>query len=170
MTDSLLLFLTHSLLLLFVCSRLLKEYREILKHRDTAAAATATAANTPVEITLFPIDESNLYVWNAYSECECSDDAMLSMFAAHAYMHLYCHLTEWMAPLSSVPLSSLLLVLGPPDTPYSDHYFTLRFDVPKAYPLSPPKVTFVSRVCHPNVHFKTGEICLDVLKDQWTPM
>lgn len=32
------------------------------------------------------------------------------------------------------------VVLGPPDTPYSDHYFTLRFNVPKQYPLAPPKV------------------------------
>lgn len=29
---------------------------------------------------------------------------------------------------------------------------------------------FVTKVFHPNVHFKTGEICLDVLKDTWTPI
>jgi len=61
-------------------------------------------------------------------------------------------------------------IRGPPDTPYADHWFTLKIQVPKQYPLAPPKVMFVTRVCHPNVHFKSGEICLDVLKDAWTPI
>jgi peroxin-4 len=30
-------------------------------------------------------------------------------------------------------------------------------------------VKFVTRICHPNVDFKTGEICLDLLKTEWTP-
>ena len=33
-----------------------------------------------------------------------------------------------------------------------------------------PSIDFVvTKVFHPNVHFKTGEICLDILKDQWSP-
>jgi len=24
-------------------------------------------------------------------------------------------------------------------------------------------------ICHPNVHFQTGEICLDLLKTAWSP-
>ena len=36
--------------------------------------------------------------------------------------------------------------------------------------LAPPKVSFVTRIFHPNVLFKTGEICLDILKpESWTP-
>jgi len=26
-----------------------------------------------------------------------------------------------------------------------------------------------SQVFHPNVHFRTGEICLDILKKEWSP-
>jgi hypothetical protein len=29
---------------------------------------------------------------------------------------------------------------------------------------------FVTPICHPNVLFKTGEICLDILKEAWTPI
>jgi peroxin-4 len=30
-------------------------------------------------------------------------------------------------------------------------------------------VRFTTPICHPNVDFKTGEICLDTLKASWTP-
>ncbi len=30
-------------------------------------------------------------------------------------------------------------------------------------------MTFATPICHPNVHFKTGEICLDLLKSAWLP-
>lgn len=30
-------------------------------------------------------------------------------------------------------------------------------------------MTFKTPICHPNVHFKTGEICLDLLKSSWSP-
>ena len=28
---------------------------------------------------------------------------------------------------------------------------------------------FASQVFHPNIHWKTGEICLDILKGAWSP-
>jgi peroxin-4 len=45
----------------------------------------------------------------------------------------------------------------------------LDIHIPNAYPLSPPSIRFVTPICHPNVDFKTGEICLDLLKSSWTP-
>jgi len=47
-------------------------------------------------------------------------------------------------------------------------YFQLEIDVPPQYPLAPPTVKFVTKIFHPNVHFKTGEICLDLLKTAWS--
>jgi len=41
--------------------------------------------------------------------------------------------------------------------------------VPQNYPIEPPRAQFITRVFHPNVHFKTGEICLDILKTSWSP-
>ena len=59
---------------------------------------------------------------------------------------------------------------GPAGTPYEGGSFELSLKCPSSYPLAPPKVTFVTPVFHPNVLFKTGEICLDILKpDAWTP-
>ncbi|KAI9891952.1 MAG: hypothetical protein M1814_002146 [Vezdaea aestivalis] len=46
---------------------------------------------------------------------------------------------------------------------------TLSIEVPDSYPLKPPAIKFTSQVVHPNIDFRTGEICLDLLKDAWTP-
>ena len=47
--------------------------------------------------------------------------------------------------------------------------FKLRIELGPEYPLSPPKVSFLTPMFHPNVDFKTGEICLDILKSDWSP-
>ena len=46
----------------------------------------------------------------------------------------------------------------------------MSFKIEQNYPLSPPKAKFLTKIFHPNIHFESGEICLDVLKAQnWTP-
>ena len=60
-------------------------------------------------------------------------------------------------------------LMGPKDTPFETGTFVVKMRVPDSYPLAPPKARFATKIFHPNVHFKTGEICLDVLKDQWSP-
>ena len=47
--------------------------------------------------------------------------------------------------------------------------FKLCIELGGEYPLSPPTVTFKTQIFHPNVDFKTGEICLDILKSDWSP-
>jgi len=58
---------------------------------------------------------------------------------------------------------------GVTGTAYEDGLWLLDIQIPPNYPLSPPTIVFVTPICHPNVHFKTGEICLDLLKTAWTP-
>jgi peroxin-4 len=61
-------------------------------------------------------------------------------------------------------------IKGPPDTPYERGWFKLDFQIEQNYPINPPKVKFITRIFHSNIHFDSGEICLDILKaSNWTP-
>ncbi|KAF5836049.1 ubiquitin-conjugating enzyme/RWD-like protein [Dunaliella salina] len=57
---------------------------------------------------------------------------------------------------------------GPPDSPYAGGVFFVSIHFPPDYPFKPPKVAFQTKVYHPNVNSQ-GSICLDILKDQWSP-
>ena len=59
-------------------------------------------------------------------------------------------------------------IMGPSDSPYAGGVFYLDVMFPEGYPYDPPKVTFRTHIYHPNINSRGG-ICLDILKDQWTP-
>jgi len=79
-----------------------------------------------------------------------------------------------LSPVSSSNLLSLRAVLSgstlPASSGYQDGRFLLSIEIPSNYPVGAPVITFVTRVCHPNVRFDNGEICLDVLRENWTPI
>jgi peroxin-4 len=70
---------------------------------------------------------------------------------------------------SSSILSWRAVLAGPKDSPFEGGKYEVMIKVPTDYPISPPKASFITKVFHPNVEFKTGEICLDILKTKWTP-
>lgn len=60
------------------------------------------------------------------------------------------------------------VILGPIGTPYEGGVFNLSISIPSNYPFKPPMVIFKTRIFHPNIN-SSGNICLDILKTQWSP-
>ncbi|XP_017067969.1 ubiquitin-conjugating enzyme E2 N [Drosophila eugracilis] len=61
-----------------------------------------------------------------------------------------------------------VLVAGPNETPFQGGIFRLELFLPDDYPMKAPKVRFLTKIYHPNID-RLGRICLDVLKDKWSP-
>lgn len=67
------------------------------------------------------------------------------------------------------------MIIGPDDTPYQKGFYFFKFNFPTNYPLSPPKVEYLTNDGHtrfnPNL-YRNGKVCLSVLNtwkgDSWT--
>lgn len=59
-------------------------------------------------------------------------------------------------------------IIGPDDSPYHGGCFNLVIHFPTDYPFKPPKVSFSTKIYHPNIN-SNGSICLDILRGQWSP-
>jgi len=60
------------------------------------------------------------------------------------------------------------IILGPENTPFEDGTFSLILMFDNTYPQNPPKIKFLSEMFHPNI-YQSGELCLDMLKNRWSP-
>jgi ubiquitin-conjugating enzyme E2 D/E len=59
-------------------------------------------------------------------------------------------------------------IMGPTSSPYAGGVFFLDIHFPQDYPFKPPKIVFRTRIYHCNINSQ-GQICLDILKDQYSP-
>tara|TARA_B110000046_G_scaffold185849_1_gene229817 strand:+ start:8096 stop:8536 length:441 start_codon:yes stop_codon:yes gene_type:complete len=59
-------------------------------------------------------------------------------------------------------------LLGPTESPYENGVFFLEINFPAEYPYKPPRIHFNTKIFHPNIN-SNGGICLDILKEQWSP-
>lgn len=72
---------------------------------------------------------------------------------------------------SPVPEDILMwnaVIIGPDDTPFEDGTFRLILKFDESYPTKAPVVRFLSEMFHPNV-YPSGELCLDILQNRWSP-
>lgn len=60
-------------------------------------------------------------------------------------------------------------VCGVAGTPYEGLEYKLAMKFPPSYPYAAPTVTFLTACFHPNVDVH-GAICLDILKEKWSPV
>lgn len=61
-----------------------------------------------------------------------------------------------------------ITLTGPAGTPYEGGCFVVKMDFPSDFPFKPPTVKFDTKIYHCNVN-NDGTICLDILKDAWSP-
>ena len=60
-------------------------------------------------------------------------------------------------------------ILGPEDSVYENGVFYLDIFFPTSYPFKPPRISFITKIWHPNISHSSGAICLDILGGQWSP-
>merc|ERR1719446_596230 len=73
------------------------------------------------------------------------------------------------APLDSNIMRWEAVIFGPEDTPWEGGVFKLSMDFSEEYPNKAPTVKFVTKMFHPNIYID-GQICLDILQNQWSPI
>ena len=53
--------------------------------------------------------------------------------------------------------------------PYNKGAFKVQIDFPAEYPFKPPKITFLTKIYHPNIDEK-GQVCLPIISaENWKP-
>ncbi len=60
------------------------------------------------------------------------------------------------------------MLIGPSESVYEGGHFKLQIEFTEEYPMKPPKISFLTKIYHPNIK-GNGEICLDILDYQWSP-
>ena len=61
------------------------------------------------------------------------------------------------------------VVEGPPNSMYEGRNFQVDIKIAENYPFMPPKIQFDTKLAHPNISPQTGDVCLNILRDGWSP-
>ena len=78
------------------------------------------------------------------------------------------HWSRCLRTVAAVFSLQFATIRGPEGTPYEGGLFYLDISFPAEYPFKAPKLLFRTKIYHCNVSSQ-GAICLDILKDNWSP-
>ena len=91
------------------------------------------------------------------------------IFSCHLYglfqSFLKPSLDNFILPHGACVINTSCLASGPEGSPFEGGVFKLELFLPEDYPMSAPKVRFITKIYHPNID-KLGRICLDILKGE----
>lgn len=73
------------------------------------------------------------------------------------------------APMDTNIMVWQAVIFGPDDTPWEGGTFKLILEFTEDYPNKAPQVRFLTKMFHPNI-YADGQICLDILQNQWSPI
>ena len=73
------------------------------------------------------------------------------------------------APMDTNIMMWQAVIFGPDDTPWEGGTFKLVLEFTEDYPNKAPQVRFLTKMFHPNI-YNDGQICLDILQNQWSPI
>ncbi|KAI8009220.1 Ubiquitin-conjugating enzyme E2 10 [Camellia lanceoleosa] len=132
--------------------RILKELKDLQKDPPTSCSAVFVIADHIGILLLWNIHELYSSVWNLIW-ISTKSDAKLDINQAL---------------LLKTCFTGKQQLWSPPDSPYAGGVFLVTIHFPPDYPFKPPKVAFRTKVFHPNIN-SNGSICLDILKEQWSP-
>jgi ubiquitin-protein ligase len=74
----------------------------------------------------------------------------------------------WSVMMGEADIRGWQATLGGLPFPYEGGTWMLTIDFPSDYPFKPPKVRFATRIYHCNIN-NDGAICMDILKENWSP-
>merc|ERR1711953_1334604 len=63
----------------------------------------------------------------------------------------------------------VIVLDGPAGSAYEKGKFTLELKFPETYPMKAPQVTFKTKIYHPQIETKSGDLCNRVLEGDWAP-
>ena len=135
------------------------------------------------DIVLYPVSDDDIFHWEGYvrgppgksmlrgksfqrgSEREYGHEDVYACLGHCIILSTFClpfllvslALREWICVMClCLCLCACVRVLQESiaETPFENGYFKLDILVPRNYPLQPPRVRFVTKVFHPNIHFK----------------
>ena len=90
--------------------------------------------------------EKEILTWFVFLDCQNNDDLGASIGLVNDD-----DLFKWN-----------VIFEGPEDTLYEGGYFKAELEFPGDFPNNPPKMTFKSKMWHPNIH-DDGKVCISIL-------